>query len=157
MTKPTKYRPNVAGVIINTKGRILICERFDIEGSWQLPQGGVDEGESLEAAFLREMREEIGTSELKIIGKLERPIKYDWPEKLHSRGYLGQEQHYFLAELIDLDSICLVPIRGEQEFSSYRWVGLRELKESVSGFKKEAYLDALDQLVNKFSDISFVE
>ena len=55
-----EYRPNVAALIINKDGCLLVCERLLNPGAWQFPQGGVNEGESLEAAILREVEEEIG-------------------------------------------------------------------------------------------------
>jgi len=157
MTAPTKYRLNVAGIIIDKKGKILICERYDVEGAWQLPQGGVDNGEGLEKAFRREMFEEIGITELEVIGRLDQPIRYDWPESLHSRGFLGQEQYFFLARLHDKSEICLTLCKGDQEFSSAKWVGMAELRDSVSGFKKDAYLKGLSQIVEKFDEVFFVE
>src|SRR5689334_381169 len=55
-----KYRPNVAGILRNRDGKILICERIHVRNAWQFPQGGVDEGETLEEALVRELWEEIG-------------------------------------------------------------------------------------------------
>ena len=54
-----RYRPNVAALIVNPVGNLLICERWTIPGAWQFPQGGVDSGESLEQALYREVREEV--------------------------------------------------------------------------------------------------
>ncbi len=55
-----RYRPNVAALILNTNGSLLICERSNMPGAWQFPQGGVDNGESIEQALIREVREEVG-------------------------------------------------------------------------------------------------
>ena len=56
------YRPNVAALMVDTNGNLLICERSTIPGAWQFPQGGVDLGEEIEQALYREIREEIGLS-----------------------------------------------------------------------------------------------
>ena len=60
MSKAQKFRLNVAGILRDSEGRILICERLGNRGAWQFPQGGVDDGETLEEALFRELREEIG-------------------------------------------------------------------------------------------------
>ena len=137
------YRKNVAAFVLNQEGKILLCERSDIPNSWQLPQGGVEENEDLEAAMLRELSEEIGTSEVTILDQLTKGIKYDWPKKLHKRGFCGQEQFYFLARLDALATIKFGLVNGEQEFVDYRWVKDTEFESIVKSFKREVYLKAL--------------
>ena len=65
-----EYRRNVAIVVVNHAGLVLACHRSDSTGIWQIPQGGIEEGESDEEAMHRELEEEIGTSDVDILGKL---------------------------------------------------------------------------------------
>jgi len=144
------YRKNVAAFLLNDKGQILLCQRSDEYKTWQLPQGGVDAGEDLEHALLRELKEEIGTNDIELIHQLENSICYDWPEHARKFGYIGQEQTYFLANLIgkvDFEKAI------DKEFISSTWVNSEEFKLRVSGFKKDAYIKALDMLKNKFPEI----
>lgn len=140
-----KYRPNVAMLILNAKGQILACERSDIPGAWQIPQGGIDPGEIPEQAMWRELEEEIGISkeQARILGKLPNPILYDWPEHLYSRGFHGQEQHYFLLRLDENTKITLDTEHAE--FASTRWLTKNEFLSLVEGFKKEAYKRAIGE------------
>lgn len=140
-----KYRKNVAVFVLNNSGCILICERVDVLGAWQLPQGGIEEGETPEDAMFRELHEEIGTNMVEVLGRLPQPIAYEWPEHLRDRGYLGQEQEYFLVRLKSAATINLAASCVPPEFRSYRWVGAQGFCEAVGGFKRQAYLNAIAQ------------
>lgn len=142
--KENHYRRSIAVFIVNDAGLILTCERSDHAGAWQLPQGGIEEGETPQEAMNRELLEEIGTNSVEIVGELPATIRYDWPEHLHSRGYCGQEQHYFLARLLPSARIDFNKF-AHAEFQSYRWLAPAEFKLAASGFKREAYLQALAQ------------
>jgi putative (di)nucleoside polyphosphate hydrolase len=104
--------------------------------------------------MFRELEEEIGTSDVEIIGTLENPIRYEWPESLYSRGFRGQEQYYFLVKLkpgaVPDCKNCL-----SKEFSKLEWLSKKDFISRISnlkkpGFKTEAYLKALTQLSEKF-------
>ena len=91
-----QYRPNVAGMIMNdnypNEKKILLGLRNDMNDVWQFPQGGIDKNESEENAFLREMREEIGTDNVEIIDVCPEWIYYDFPQKTLKNGkYLRLE------------------------------------------------------------------
>jgi putative (di)nucleoside polyphosphate hydrolase len=153
---PHLYRKNVAIIVVNNCGLILCGERSDIKDVWQIPQGGIDENETPEQAMFRELKEEIGTSEVEIIGTLESPIRYEWPETLYSRGYRGQEQYYFLVELKPEAILDCVNCRT-QEFSQLEWLSKSQFISRLSsskgnGFKNEAYLLALEQFSKNFPD-----
>lgn len=139
------YRPNVAALIIRGDGSLLICERWTIPGAWQFPQGGVDSGETLEAALFREVKEEIGIGSkyLKVIKK-RGGYRYLYPEgaqqkKLLKHGNQGQEQTYYLCELLD----TAPPINVNQrprEFRGYRWIEPTEFDlDWLPDFKKGVY------------------
>lgn len=144
----TIYRKNVAGFIIMDSQRhpeaqpkdlvsnsgmlrsaqhdgvkVLLVERANEKNEhWQLPQGGVDEGESDEQAVLREMREEVGATNLKILGKHPQKHTYNWPEWHQLRGgFKGQSQTIFYLRFDpNSDKIAI----DEKEIKSYQWVDL---------------------------------
>ncbi len=144
------YRQNVAAFLLNDTGHILLCQRSDEYKTWQLPQGGIDTGEDVTTALMRELTEEIGTNDIQIIHQLEQKIKYDWPEHARKYGFVGQEQTYFLAKLlgkVDIENAV------DDEFVDYTWVDAKEFKLRISGFKKGAYIKALDLLIEKFPTV----
>lgn len=147
MPAEKRYRKNVAAVVLNEAGLILACQRADKHKSWQLPQGGVDPGESLETAIRRELQEEIGTTQITIISSLSEPIRYDWPMQYAPiPGFHGQEQYYFLVRLEPTEKINL-QAHSPQEFQDYRWVTVEDFFTCSIGFKKEAYRKALQQFI----------
>ena len=147
-----RYRPNVAIVILNDNGMILACERSDVQGAWQLPQGGVHEGEELETAAKRELREEIGTDAVHFLGKLPFSIRYDWPEAYSYENYHGQEQSYFLAR-IRPDAVIDLNADSKPEFQSIAWMSKSEFLNSVKSFKREAYLQAFSEFTRMFPGV----
>ncbi len=147
-----KYRGNVAAIIVNGSGRLLACRRADEFHTWQLPQGGIDSGEHLEEAVLRELREEIGTDAADILFQLPHAIRYDWPEDFHSRGFHGQEQHYFLLRLKPAASINL-NCQSIPEFDAYEWLTIEEFLPRLSDFKRQAYTQALRELQERFPEL----
>ncbi len=140
-----RYRPNVAGLMVRPQGQLLICERWQVPGAWQFPQGGVDEGETLEEALCREVREEIGLRRrdydiIKSLGG----YCYLYPDevrgkKVKKHGCHGQEQTYFLCEVlpgapeIDTD-------QKPREFGRHRWIWPDEFDlDWLPEFKREVY------------------
>ena len=143
------YRKNVAVFVLNSDGFILACERADVGGAWQLPQGGIEPGESSIEAMYRELHEEIGCRDVEILHQLEEAIRYEWPPHLQDKGYVGQEQVYFLVRLLPEAAIDLVNAESG-EFQSVEWVNAAEFSARAGGFKREAYLEALKRLLDAF-------
>lgn len=117
-----KLKLNVAGILQDQEGQILICERLDVKGAWQFPQGGVDKGETLEQALKREMREEISLKASSYtIAASKGPYRYLYPEGRLKKGFQGKEQHYFLLEFVGERS--LIDIETDHpEFRDSRWI-----------------------------------
>jgi putative (di)nucleoside polyphosphate hydrolase len=151
-SEPTTYRKNVAAVVVNNEGLVLLCERSDTPGAWQFPQGGIDEGENTEQALFREILEEIGTDQIKIIGKLDSAIRYEWPKELYVRGYRGQDQIYYL---VTLESSAKINLQSHDkpEFMSYKWLSAADCLNLLTGFKRDTYIRALTELQQKFPGI----
>jgi putative (di)nucleoside polyphosphate hydrolase len=144
-----KYRKAVVGVFVNTSNEVLVLERSDIPGSWQLPQGGVDEGESLEDAVKREMLEELGTHSFQVIEQASHVIRYRFPDFIAEtpigKKYAGQDLTWFLIKFTggaepDLEAA------EDKEFASYKWSRWQDACEGVVDWKKDAYYDGFESL-----------
>lgn len=116
------FRPNVAAILQDGAGLILICERADFPGSWQFPQGGVDAGETPEIALPRELREELSLEpEHYAIEERRGPYRYHFPDGLLKWGFHGQEQTYFRLRLLGEPEAVDVAT-GHPEFRAVRWI-----------------------------------
>jgi putative (di)nucleoside polyphosphate hydrolase len=150
--KKAAYRPCVGVMLVNAEGKAFVGRRIDNkEGDWwQMPQGGVDPGEDLQDAALRELAEETGvrTEQVSLIGKLEDTIRYDLPEelvgKLWGGKYVGQEQTWFLARFSGSDDNVNLKAHDPPEFCDYRWVDPEELPDLIVPFKKRVYRAVLE-------------
>ena len=141
------YRPCVGAMLVNPAGRVFVGQRIDNrEGDrWQMPQGGVDPGENLEAAMLRELAEEtgIGPAHLEVIGRLDDELYYDLPEELKGRlwggRYCGQRQTWFLVRFTGQDADIDLDAHAEPEFCAWKWVEPEQLPELIVPFKRGVY------------------
>ncbi len=145
------YRPNVGAALFNRDGRILVARRADLphgegdEGVWQLPQGGIDEGEDPRRAVIRELGEEIGIGpdDATIIGEHPDWLHYDLPPELIGRAlrgrYRGQRQRWFALRLLAPESAIRLDAHSEIEFDAWKWIPLGELPELPVGFKQPIY------------------
>lgn len=142
----SEYRPNVAALLLNPEGKLLICERIDHAGAWQFPQGGVDEGESVKEALYREVIEEVGIPPgCYQIAEKQDGYRYDYPEAVRAAKpprkarFRGQEQTYFLCRLTE-DAIEPDIEQDHQEFSQFKWITPGEFQlEWLPDFKKEVH------------------
>ena len=146
------YRPCVGVMLVNGDGKVFVGRRIDNkEGDWwQMPQGGVDEGEDLRDAALRELAEETGISAewIVIIKQLDEPLRYDLPEELMGKlwggRYRGQEQVWHLARFSGEDRHIDLQAHDPPEFCDYRWVDPEQLPELIIPFKKRVYRAVLE-------------
>ncbi len=150
---PDQYRPCVAIALFNSSGRVLVAERNDMEqAAWQLPQGGIDRGETAAQAALRELREEIGTSAANLMGEVGGWINYDFPgqttEKLWRGRYRGQRVKILAFRFTGRDSDIDLDTESP-EFRSWRWTELEELPDLIVPFKRPLY----DAAVSEFTPL----
>jgi len=134
-----KFRKNVALILTRSEGGILICERAGAPGSWQFPQGGCKSDEKPEAALRREVEEEISLGPDRYeVEDCRGPYRYLFPEGVKKGGCDGQEQLYFLAQLLDgADGEIRVDGR---EFRAFRWIAPAAFSlDWLPSFKREVY------------------
>jgi putative (di)nucleoside polyphosphate hydrolase len=145
-------------MLINAEGSVFVGHRADRTGApegagtwWQMPQGGLDEGEVPEIAARRELAEETGVRSARFIAQTRDWLTYDLPEELLGIAwqgrYRGQKQMWFAARFEGEESeINLGPREGhEQEFDAWRWVTLKELPELVVPFKRKVYRSVIEE------------
>lgn len=135
-----RYRLNVAAILRNGAGKILLGERADRAGAWQFPQGGVDEGETLAQALARELREEISLDPASYeILSIKGPYFYLFGNGKVVKGFHGKEQHYFLANFTGEDASLDVKT-AHPEFRDIRWVEPSEFDIGwLPKMKREVY------------------
>jgi putative (di)nucleoside polyphosphate hydrolase len=133
------YRLNAAIILRNSNGEILICERRDWQGCWQFPQGGVKKSETLLGALYREVEEELGLkpADYRIVSS-KGPYRYLFMNGRKKDGFDGQEQHYFLADLINPNSV--IRLEGSHEFRAARWLPPAAYDmDWIGSMKREVY------------------
>jgi putative (di)nucleoside polyphosphate hydrolase len=145
-------------MLINTDGRVFVGRRSDrseegVDSTWwQMPQGGLDEGEEPEAGARRELAEETGVTSARFVARTQEWLAYDLPDELIGIAwegrYRGQKQLWFAARFEGPESeIDLDPRDGhEREFDAWQWVTLAELPALVVPFKRKVYLSVIEQL-----------
>lgn len=143
------YRQNVSGFILTRDGQFVIFKRCDIREYWQTPQGGVNPGESAEEALLREVGEEIGNRNLKILFKGEKRYRYNWNIKLAlKKGWRGQEQTIFLLLLEDEPKNIKC---DQRELCGYKVVKSEEMPSKLHPVRREAFKILLEETGGDFT------
>lgn len=148
------YRPCAGVMLLNSQGLVFVGQRLDSSTeAWQMPQGGIDEGEAAEAAAFRELEEETGiaSSKANLVARASRTLDYDLPDELVGKiwkgKYRGQRQSWFLMHFLGEDSDVNIAT-VHQEFRAWKWAAPRELPAMIVPFKKRLYEDVLSE----FSD-----
>ncbi len=142
MAKP-HLRVGVIAAVRRADGRLLAFERSDLSGEWQLPQGGIEPGETPTQAAWRELQEETGldSEQVALVDEYEGWTAYLWPVEMRRGERLGQVHRWFFFEPI-LDPI--EPKPDGSEFRNWKWMEPEQLIERVVEFRKQPYRQVLD-------------
>ena len=145
------YRPCVGVMLVNSGGQVFVGQRIDNNtAAWQMPQGGIDPGETPREAALRELGEETGVSAelVRIEAETRNWIPYDLPHdlvpKIWKGRFRGQEQKWVLMRFLGADADVNIAT-DHPEFSEWRWLPPDELVARIVPFKRDVYQRVLDQ------------
>jgi putative (di)nucleoside polyphosphate hydrolase len=145
VSKP--LRAGVVGVFINDDGQVLQCERSNQPGSWQFPQGGIDDGETPLQAVLREIREELGTTAFEVVRTSLAQTVYFFPEGVRfpiAKDFSGQSHQWFLLRFLPGALPDLAASDGE--FRAYRWTSVALAIDTVVEWKRGSYREGISHL-----------
>jgi putative (di)nucleoside polyphosphate hydrolase len=152
------YRPGVGLMLLNRENKVFVAQRIDTAmAAWQMPQGGIDEGEDPRHAALRELEEEIGTDKAEIIAESRRWFDYDLPRDLvpkvwHGR-YRGQTQKWFALRFLGEDSDIDIETE-DPEFSAWKWAAHEDLPRLIVPCKLQLYRAVLKEFADLFEPSS---
>jgi len=147
------YRPCVGVMLVNGDGKVFVGKRIDNkEGdAWQMPQGGMDDGEDVLSAGLRELGEETGVTETNsaLIARGKEELLYDLPDELQGKlwggKFRGQRQFWLLMRFTGNDDEIDLEAHNPPEFCEWKWVDPELLPELIVPFKKRVYRAVLEE------------
>jgi putative (di)nucleoside polyphosphate hydrolase len=143
-------RSGVGIVVLNKENKVFVAKRIDNpKNFWQMPQGGVDEGEDFLKAAYRELEEETSIKSVELIKELDGTITYELPDRLLGliwKGkYRGQKQKWFLMRFVGSDSEINIKTK-HPEFLEWKWVELDKITDLVVDFKLHVYKEVKDKV-----------
>jgi putative (di)nucleoside polyphosphate hydrolase len=147
------YRPGVGVLLFNADGHVFVGQRLDSKlEAWQMPQGGIDDGEDAVTAALRELEEETGVAAhlVEIIAETPDWHYYDLPDdmvgKIWKGRYAGQRQKWFAMKFLGTDADVAIDTK-HPEFKAWRWAEVPALVDLAVPFKRDLYTDVIRLLV----------
>ena len=143
-------RNGVGIAVLNKENKIFVAKRIDNPGNfWQMPQGGLDDGENYFEAALRELEEETSIKSVDLIKELSNYTTYDLPDRLLGiiwKGkYKGQKQKWFIVKFNGQENEININTK-HPEFLDWKWIDPQDLPEVIVDFKKKLYLNLLKEI-----------
>jgi putative (di)nucleoside polyphosphate hydrolase len=155
MSVDLPYRPAAGVMLLNAENKVFVAQRLDSTlEAWQMPQGGLDEGEGPEAGALRELEEETGIAPglVQVLARSSGELLYDLPADLQGKlwkgRYRGQRQIWFLCRFLGRDDQIDIAT-PEPEFRAWRWVQPDDLPKLIVPFKRRLYEDVLAEFADR--------
>ena len=151
--KPLPLRIGVGVIVLNPNNKVFVGKRKDNPvDKWQMPQGGVDPGETFLEAMKRELKEETSIKNIEVLKELDYWLEYELPKNLIGiiwKGkYRGQKQKWFIARFLGSDNEINLNTK-KPEFIEWKWLKINELPNVIVDFKKNVYKKLVEEL-NKF-------
>ena len=145
---PRPYRAGVGIVLLNDRGLVFVGRRSDTPGAWQMPQGGIDRGETPREAAIRELEEETGADKVELIAESRGWLSYDLPPQIAARvwrgRYRGQRQKWFVFRFTGTDADIDLGAR-RPEFDAWKWAPPAEIAAQIVPFKRALYRALLEE------------
>ena len=148
------YRDGVGMMLINSAGLVFVAKRIDMTSeAWQMPQGGIDKGETPIEAAKRELKEEVGTGKATVLAESRGWYTYDLPveliPKIWGGRFRGQKQKWLAMRFSGTDADINI-VTSEPEFSEWKWVEAQQLPDIIVPFKRQLY----QELVEEFQEFT---
>ena len=149
-SEPALYRPAVGIMLFNREGKIFVGRRIDMPAglaAWQMPQGGIDPGETPRQAAIRELKEEVGNDKAEILAESRAWLHYDLPTEIAGQmwggRYRGQRQKWFAMRFTGEDGDIDPATTEHPEFDAWEWIMPARLPDLIVPFKRQLYLNVL--------------
>ena len=151
-TKKLPLRIGVGAIVLNKKNQVFVGKRKDNPvDKWQMPQGGVNEGEDLTSAMKRELNEETGIQNIKILNEIDGWFEYELPNyllgKIWRGKFRGQKQKWFIVKFLGNDEEINLEM-DKPEFIEWQWLDIENLPNVIVDFKKKVYEQLLPKIRN---------